>query len=144
MLDIPTLLLDKIREHARLTYPEECCGLLLGKTKGLDKSVLHIIATDNAYKESLCSRYCISPLNLLEAENSARNLGFEIIGVYHSHPNRPASPSEFDQECALPWYSYIILSINNEECGDLTSWVLRDERSCLENEYLYVVSQYPA
>ena len=93
-------------------------------------------ATDNTYEDSRSNRYLISPKDLLEAEKLARQSGLEVIGVYHSHPDHPACPSEFDLERAFAWYSYVIVSVADGEPGDLTSWTLCGDRSSLDCEDL--------
>ncbi len=133
-LHISEVLLDRIREHGRSAYPHECCGLLLGQANGEGKSVLDLRPVANAREDSRHNRYLISPRDLLEAEREARRLGLDVIGVYHTHPDHPACPSEFDRENAFPWYSYIILSVAAGHPADLASWTLREDRSTFDRE----------
>lgn len=135
-LAISKVLLECILSHGRAVYPHECCGLLLGRVDGKNKSVLELMAAENVREDSLQNRYLISPRDLLKAEKSARGLGLDVIGVYHSHPDHPARPSEFDREHALPWYSYIIVSVAKGGTLELTSWTLRDDRSSFDSEDL--------
>jgi proteasome lid subunit RPN8/RPN11 len=129
-------LLERIREHGKRAYPNECCGVLLGRIENSGKSVVKLRPMDNAREDSPRNRYLISPRDLLEAEKAARALGLDIVGVYHSHPDHPARPSEFDREHAFPWYSYIIVSVRGGEPLDLTSWTLRDDRTAFDAEDL--------
>jgi proteasome lid subunit RPN8/RPN11 len=130
-------LLESIREHGKRAYPNECCGVLLGRIENSRKSVVKLKPMENAREDSPQNRYLISSRDLLEAEKAARALGLDIVGVYHSHPDHPARPSEFDREHAFPWYSYIIVSVRGGEPLDLTSWTLRDDRSAFDAEDLH-------
>jgi proteasome lid subunit RPN8/RPN11 len=135
-LTISPELLESIREHGKTAYPNECCGVLLGRIENSGKSVVKLRPMENAREDSPRNRYLISPRDLLEAEKAARALGLDIVGVYHSHPDHPARPSEFDREHAFPWYSYIIVSVRAGEPLDLTSWTLRDDRTAFDAEDL--------
>ena len=133
-LSIPGALIERIRDHGRMAYPRECCGLLLGNAIGSDKSVARLRPVENAREDSAHNRYLIVPGDLLEAEKEAKRLNLDVIGVYHSHPDHPARPSEFDREHAFPWYSYIIVNVSQGEPGDLASWTLREDRSTFDRE----------
>ena len=135
-LSISSALLDRIREHGRTAYPLECCGLLLGRAEPEGKSVLDLRQMQNSREDSPERRYLIAPEDMLDAEKEARRLGIDIIGVYHSHPDHPARPSEFDREHAFPWYSYVIVSVQKGEPENLTAWVLKDDRSTFDPEDL--------
>jgi len=137
-LTISSALLEGIREQGRVAYPQECCGLLLGRANGSGKSVVDLRGVENSREDARDNRYLISPSDLLEAEKEARKLGLDVIGVYHSHPDHPAHPSEFDREHAFPWYSYIIVSVAKGEPRDLTSWILREDRSAFDYEDLVI------
>jgi len=138
-LKISSELLDGIRSHGRSTYPEECCGLLLGEAEGTAKSVRDLRAMRNTREDSPKNRYLIDPRELLDAEREARARKLDIVGVYHSHPDHPARPSEFDREHAFPWYSYIVVRVAAGEPGELTSWVLRDDRSAFDAEEIEIL-----
>jgi proteasome lid subunit RPN8/RPN11 len=138
-LKITAELLDGIRAHGRATYPEECCGLLLGEADGMAKSVRDLRAMRNTREDSPKNRYLIDPRELLDAEREARARKLDIVGVYHSHPDHPARPSEFDREHAFPWYSYIVVRVAAGEPGELTSWVLRDDRSAFDAEEIEIL-----
>ena len=135
-LEISHALLTKIREHGKSAYPLECCGLLFGKGHKSSKSVSSLKPVKNSREDSQQNRYLISPLDLLAADKEARQSGLDIVGIYHSHPDHPARPSEFDREHAFPWYSYIIVSVAGGSPEDLTSWTLRDDRSAFDSEDL--------
>jgi len=135
-LKISEELLEGIREHGKKAYPNECCGVLLGRMEDSRKSVVELRAMENTREDSPRNRYLISSRELLEAEKAARARGLDIVGVYHSHPDHPARPSEFDREHAFPWYSYIIVSVHGGKPVDLASWTLRDDRSAFDAEDL--------
>ena len=89
---------------------------------------------ENTQENSPRNRYLIHPETMLEAEKDARGRGVDIVGIYHSHPDHPARPSEFDREHAFPWYSYIVVSVHGGSRRDLTSWTLREDRSGFDAE----------
>ena len=133
-LVISSSLVDRIREHGRRSYPNECCGLLLGEAQPPGKTVVELRPVENVREDSKRNRYLISPRDLLAAEKDAARRGLDVVGVYHSHPDHPARPSEFDRENALPWYSYMILHVAGGDPSDLTCWVLREDRSDFDRE----------
>ncbi len=137
-LKISAELIEKIKDCGREAYPQECCGLLLGRANGAGKSVVGLRAVQNSREDSRENRYLISPRDLFNAEKDAGKLGLDVIGIYHSHPDHPARPSEFDREHAFPWYSYIILSVDHGKPADLASWLLKEDRSSFDGEALCV------
>ena len=138
--------MEQIRDHAQATYPEECCGLLLGKLERNQKKVLEVRETDNDWtpndavnnleniasfenkKLSKKNRFSIAPNILLEVQKECRDRQLNIIGVYHSHPDYPAIPSAFDREIAWLEYSYIIASLRNGKVTEMKSWQLQENR----------------
>jgi proteasome lid subunit RPN8/RPN11 len=130
--------IQTIRSHAESTYPEECCGLILGYLDHQTKTVVEIIPTENAWsaesgnfdnednKYSEIRRYAIAPQVMLQVQKAARDKSLNIIGIYHSHPDHPAIPSECDRQYAWPEYSYIIVSVQNGKASELLSWSLDD------------------
>ena len=139
-LRIGTHLLERIRAHGRSGYPYECCGFLLGKL-GVDRSVRDLRPVDNRRSDSLETRYLISPRDWFETEKEAAERGLEIVGVYHSHPDHPAIPSEFDRDNALPFYSYIIVSVRQGRDAELSGWILSEDRAAFEREELLASEQ---
>ncbi len=138
-LVLPGILTEAIREHGRNAYPHECCGLIIGYAANGIKKAEKLKAMENAREDSSHNRYLISPEEFLKADLDARQSGMDIIGVYHSHPDHPARPSEFDRANAFPWYSYIIVSVKMGEPVDLASWTLLEDRSAFENESLEII-----
>jgi len=147
MPDEPTLwisghLAEKIRAHGVETYPHECCGALLGRDSNAvpdsdrganalasSREILQIFPLVNRRDDSPRNRFSVTSEDVLEAEKAAREQGLEVVGWYHSHPDHPARPSEYDRDHAWPWYSYIIVSVHKGAPQDMTSWRLNDDRS---------------
>jgi len=98
--------------HASQTYPNECCGAMLGR-RGADgeKTVTRAIPLENAFPGSQASRYEVRPGDLLAAEKAARAANLSLIGIYHSHPDCDAYFSETDLRNSCPWYSFVVLSL---------------------------------
>jgi len=134
VLKIREELLRRIHAHGVETYPYECCGALLGRDGDLSRDVLDLLPLENRRNDSPRNRFEVTPADVLLAEKTARQNNIELLGWYHSHPDAPARPSEFDREHAWPWYSYIIVSVQQREPRDTTSWRLRDDRSAYDSE----------
>ncbi len=131
---MPPQEIEKIRAHGQADYPHECCGVLLGKEVNGRKHVSEARPLPNARADSPRNRFLITPEDWLASEKYAREKGLEILGFYHSHPDHPARPSEYDREHAWPWLSYVILSVEQGRPGDLASWVLAEDRTSFDRE----------
>ena len=130
---ISTHLAEKIRLHGTETYPRECCGALLGRDSENEspnavREVLGLFPLINRRDDSPRNRFSVTAKDVLEADRAAQQQGLEVIGWYHSHPDHPARPSQYDRDHAWPWYSYIIVSVQNGSPQDMTSWRLNDDR----------------
>ena len=125
-----------IRAHGRETYPHECCGALVGR----DKDVTSTVPLPNITDEGPRRRFRVSDLDYLRVERAADAAGAELLGFYHSHPDHPARPSQYDLDHALPNFSYIIVSVLAGVAGDMRSWKLRDDRSAFDEEALSVLT----
>ena len=134
VLKIGEELAGKIRAHGVQTYPHECCGAILGRESEGAREVLGLMPLANRRDDSPRNRFEVTPDDVRLAEKSARDQKLELIGWYHSHPDAPARPSEFDREHAWPWYSYIIVSVQSGQPRDMNSWRLRDDRSAYDSE----------
>lgn len=128
--------LAKIREHARRAYPHECCGVLFGREADGSKFVLEARPLDNARQDAPRNRFLITAEDFRRSERYAREQAIDILGFYHSHPDHPARPSDYDREHAWPWFSYLIVSVGQGEPGDITSWELAEDRSAMNREQL--------
>jgi proteasome lid subunit RPN8/RPN11 len=149
-----------IRRHGRETYPHECCGALVGKGAVVGETV----ALPNTTEEGPRRRFLVRPSDYRLAERRATELGGELLGFYHSHPDHPARPSQYDLDHAWPTFAYIIVSVtaadvakaglprrseeiakaglprHSEEiakAGDMTVWFLKDDRSIFEEGNLH-------
>ena len=132
--------LAEIREHGKRDYPFECCGLLLGSFEQEGrKVVVETYPISNAREEEAKrNRFLIRPEELLRGEKYAREKQLDVVGFYHSHPDSPAVPSQYDLEHAWPTYSYIIVAVNDEHAEDLWSWEMEADRSRFNEEELVV------
>ncbi|HEX6719080.1 MAG TPA: M67 family metallopeptidase [Pyrinomonadaceae bacterium] len=140
MISISTDLLDQIRAHGVRDYPYECCGLLLGRYGADGKVVKETYPISNAREETAKrNRFLIQPQELMRGERYALERDLEVVGFYHSHPDSPARPSQYDLEHAWPTYSYIIVSTSAERAGDLFSWEQEPDRSKFNPEEIRVI-----
>ena len=141
MITVPESLLRKIRAHGVKDYPYECCGLLLGSYSDEGKVVQETYPISNAREESAKrNRFLIEPAELMRGERYARDHDLEVVGFYHSHPDSPAVPSQYDLEHAWPTYSYIIVSTQADDATDLFSWEQELDRSKFNPEEIRVIS----
>ena len=130
-LAISKELLDQIHAHGEAAYPEEGAGFLVGG----DSQVENILPLLNAREdEARHNRFLITPEDYLKAELTAEKLGLSLIGVFHSHPDHPNRPSEYDREWAQPFFSYIITTVNQGKATESRSWRLLEDRSKFEEE----------
>ena len=134
MIRIPENLIGEIRAQGAEAYPEECCGALVGLSHNGRKVVRMTRPFANRSADSRGRRYYVESEAYREAEAWARAHGLDIVGIYHSHPDHPARPSEYDREHAWPWYSYVIVSVEGGRPRDLTSWILTEERDRFDAE----------
>ena len=121
--------LARIREHLQASYPEEACGGLLGRVAGESVVVVEAVSLANVRKAERRRRYLIGPKDVLGLERRAEELGLQVVGYYHSHPDAPPVPSEFDREHAWPWYAYLIASVENGHLTGSRAWRLTDDRA---------------
>jgi proteasome lid subunit RPN8/RPN11 len=134
-LTLSKQLLGQIHTHGEASYPEEGAGFLLGSDEGQQRVVSHVFITENAREDSARhNRYQVTPDEYLKAEITAERLGLDLIGVFHSHPDHPNRPSEFDREWAQPFFSYVITSVNEGKAVESRCWRLSEDRSKFEEE----------
>lgn len=139
-------LAEEIRRHGAETYPHECCGALLGRDSEArsgspGREVLGLHGLVNRRDDSPRNRFSVAAEDVLDADKVARQQGLDVIGWYHSHPDHPARPSEFDREHAWPWYSYVIVSVRNGAPQEMTSWRLNDDRVEFSSEALEILER---
>jgi len=125
--------IDSMKRHALETFPEECCGFMFGSDNS-ERLITQTKEANNIKKENRERRFEVDPLDYLNAEKYADASGLDLIGIYHSHPNHPAIPSEHDREQAVGYFSYVIVSVNKDEVVDIKSWQLDDSEKFIEEE----------
>ena len=123
-----------IHDHAKETYPEECSGVIVGMDTGEIKVVVGVWRAENTHEDERSRRFLIDPLIYMKLEQQANERDMDVLGIYHSHPDHPAEPSEYDREHAWPNFSYIIASVSSEQVEDMRSWVLKEDRSGYDEE----------
>jgi proteasome lid subunit RPN8/RPN11 len=141
-LKMSTEIAQKIRQHGTETYPHECCGALLGRDAtsadgtasagGVQlplREILALFPLVNRREDSPHNRFAVTAEDVRGAEKAAREKKLDVVGWYHSHPDHPARPSQYDREHAWPWYSYVIVSVAGGKPAEMTSWRLSDDRS---------------
>ena len=117
---------DQIVEHVKRSYPHECCGVLAGTIQGDVKHAVKAYPVKNLNQERAHDRYNMDPVGMIHVEKEIASLNFEIIGIYHSHPDHPPRPSKTDFEFAWPVYSYIIFAVAKGVHIEAGNWCLND------------------
>ncbi|MCK4801503.1 MAG: M67 family metallopeptidase [Anaerolineales bacterium] len=140
-INIPAKLLIEIHTSGETAYPEEGAGLMLGYEQNGVRYIQSLLKLENAREDSARhNRYLITAEDMLQGELEADRLGLSIVGIFHSHPDHPNIPSENDREWAIPWYSYLITSIQAGQALESKSWRLADDRSHFDPEKIIINS----
>ena len=141
-MKISKALLSQIHTHLEAGYPNEACGVMLGHAG----NVTEVVAAGNERTDSARNRYLIDPLAYMKIERDADKRGLQVLGIYHSHPDVAARPSQFDLDHAWPNLSYLIVSVckgsPRSERGravETNSWLLREDRSQFDQESIEVL-----
>ena len=135
MLVVPARLIEQMNTHVEKAYPEEGAGFLIGEAG----EVKEILALENSREDGARhNRFLFTPQDYLQAELKADELGLSLIGVFHSHPDSPNIPSEYDREWAQPFFSYIITRVDNGRAVNSRSWRLLEDRSKYEEEKIEI------
>jgi proteasome lid subunit RPN8/RPN11 len=125
---LPASMARQIESEGAAAYPNECCGIMYGRDTEKGRIVESLEPVANVFDETeRYHRFSISSKQLMEAEKKAGKEGRLVLGFYHSHPDHPARPSEYDREHAWPFYSYVIVAIAKREAVDMTSWMLDEQ-----------------
>ena len=132
-LTISAVVDQAIRRHGEETYPHECCGALVGRGDGVTDAV----ALPNTTEEGPRRRFLVRPSDYRLAEQRATELGGELLGFYHSHPDHPAKPSQYDLDHAWPTFAYVIVAVATGASQAMTVWFLKDDRSIFEEGSLH-------
>lgn len=140
MLIIEQKPLDEMYRDALQSFPDECCGFFFGKEVDEERIITDVLIVNNSKEGDKRRRFEISPRDYLNAERFADEKELNLLGVYHSHPNHPAIPSEHDRVAAQPYFSYIIISVNENQINDIRSWQLNEnfqfEEETIENQFI--------
>ena len=132
-------IINRINQHGEAAYPEEGAGFLFGQAEGESRKVMEIYPLNNAREDAARhNRYLITPQDMLKAELAAEEMGLAVLGVFHSHPDHPDQPSEFDREWAMPYFSYVITSVQDKQAVSSRSWRLKDDRSSFVEEVIQI------
>jgi proteasome lid subunit RPN8/RPN11 len=136
MITIDSAAWQVMVDHAKATYPNECCGAMIGAIDGSEKSVKVAVPLDNAFSGEQGARYELRSEDLLKADAEARQRGMDLIGIFHSHPDCDAYFSKTDLENSCPWYSFVILSIKNGEFDHANSFLPDPDQTKADKEEL--------
>lgn len=135
MLYLNDEIVEQITEHAERDYPYECGGMLIGRFEGAEKTVTETFSLKNEREdEARHNRVLILPKDVMRAERYARENNLDVVGYYHSHPDAPAVPSQYDLDHALPVWSYLIASVLKGTVADVRSWQMENDRSKFNEE----------
>jgi len=137
---ISETVLRQMKEHAEAAYPEECCGFLMGITEENSVRIEVVQNIGNEQKDNRERRFLITPKQYMDGEDLAEGMGLDLVGVYHSHPDHPAEPSEFDRVCALPNFVYPIIGVDQGKVAKVGWWFLKGK----EFEPIGIVKEEPS
>ena len=137
MLNISEDQFDQVKRILERAYPREGCGVLTGRVLDGRKIVLQIRAADNQ-RDDTRNRYLIDPDVIRDLEKKLRLESQDVLGFFHSHPDVAAVPSDYDRNHAWPWFSYLIVSVQEGESEEARSWVLKEDRSGFGEERLVI------
>ncbi len=134
----------QIEAHGERDYPHECCGLLIGRfDEDGRKVVVETFPLENAREaEARHNRTLILPKDVMCGERYAHEKKLDIVGNYHSHPDCPAVPSQYDLDHALPVWSYIIVSIVEGKAVEMFSWEMENDRSKFNEEVCEITEEH--
>ena len=129
-------IIGKISNHAIDEFPHECCGFLIGKFNDEQADADEYVSAKNSVEENKERRFIIDPVEYMQVESRADAQNMSLIGIVHSHPNSPAVPSEFDRNHAFSGFSYIIISVMENEVKEIRSWRLTEDREKFIEEHI--------
>jgi proteasome lid subunit RPN8/RPN11 len=130
---------EQIRREAAEVYPNECCGIIYGVIHDGVRVVHSLEAVPNVFdEEERYHRFSISGAQLMKAERQAGERNELVLGFYHSHPDHPARPSEYDRQHAWPFYSYVIVAVEKRTPRDVTSWQLNEQSEQFDRQAIEI------
>lgn len=127
-----------MREHGRQSYRDEACGVIYGRSDDELKEVLDVQPLANSRDRHRHRRFLITSTDYRRAEARAYSQGMELLGFFHSHPDHPACPSAYDLEHAVPFFSYVIVSVSGGEPGEVRSFVMKEDRTAFAEEEMLI------
>jgi proteasome lid subunit RPN8/RPN11 len=136
MIKIENSAWEVMVSHAESTFPNECCGAMIGNIDGDQKRVTAAVPMENAYTGAQGARYELRPEDLLAADRKARAAGLDLIGIFHSHPDCDAYFSKTDLENSCPWYSFVVLSVKSGKFDHAASFLPNPDQTAAEKEEL--------
>ena len=139
MIRIGKKLLTQIKENGERTYNAECCGAIFGKPENGSVNIIELLEFNNEHSDNMERRYLISPKQYMQSERTASEKKLDLLGFYHSHPDHPAKPSQFDTDHAFPNFIYMIVSVQKGKAEDLTSWKLLEDRTGFEELEMNII-----
>lgn len=128
-LSIGEIAWDTMKNHAESDFPNECCGFLYGNETGSERVITLAEPVANSKEGDQRRRFEIAPQIYIRAEQFALSNNISLLGVYHSHPQHPAIPSEHDLRQAMPWFSYVIISVMDGKYDHIRSWQLDEDNT---------------
>ncbi len=134
--------LEVIYKHAQEAFPDECCGFMYGGEQN-GRRITVARRVGNAKEGDQRRRFEISPLDYMQAERYALENDIELLGIYHSHPQHPAIASVHDLEKAMPYFSYVIVSVLDGEIDDIKSWKLQEKERQFDEEEVILLTDIP-
>ncbi|MBI1870903.1 MAG: M67 family metallopeptidase [Chlamydiae bacterium] len=140
MLKLQKKACDQILACVKQSYPYECCGVLVGRINGEVKEALGAYPIENLNKERAADRYNMDPIGFMRVEKEIARQGLEMVGIYHSHPDHPAKPSQTDFQHAWPVYSYLIFAIAKGTDIEAKNWCLNEDGSAFIEEQFEISS----
>jgi len=120
-------ILDEMHEHALADFPNECVGFFFGNANENEKKIVEYQPLKNNKEGDQRRRFAIDPVDYMKAEKYALKNNQTLLGIFHSHPLHPAIPSKHDLAQAVPFFSYIIASVNAAKVENTTSWQLNTQ-----------------
>jgi proteasome lid subunit RPN8/RPN11 len=136
MIKIDSQAWETMVTHAESTFPNECCGAMIGNIDGGEKRVTAAVPLENAYAGAQGARYEVRPQDLAEADRHARAAGMDVIGIFHSHPDCDAYFSKTDLENSCPWYSFVVLSVKGGKFDHAASFLPNPDQTAADEEKL--------
>ena len=138
MIKIPSSILRQIYDHMESAYPHECCGLMIGTASGSERVVQSSRRCRNLNTERAHDRYEMDPKCMLKAQLELAGGPWDIVGIYHSHPDHPSKASQTDTDAAQPGWSYVIVSVQKGTAANIQSWDLNEAEKKFYEEPLFI------